>query len=83
MQPDHDADNHSGGLGNAGAGASSDFPLLFSGDYHHDWANPLSPPLAIARTGGRGGQVFVYAEDHDARGEQAYTSFAGGGRRWF
>lgn len=73
-----------GASGSAGVGAPPDFPLLFSMNYHHDLANPYAPPLAIARTGGQGGQVWVYAEDQTGDGDsQDHTSFAGGGRRWF
>ncbi|WWC91932.1 uncharacterized protein L201_006884 [Kwoniella dendrophila CBS 6074] len=78
-----------GALGNAGTGATttspSTSPLLFSSDYHHhDIDNPYSPPLAIARAGGQGGQIYVYSEDNNnSWGEnQSYASFAGGGRQW-
>ncbi|WVW86414.1 hypothetical protein I302_108460 [Kwoniella bestiolae CBS 10118] len=63
-----------GALGNAGAGAcSTSSPLLFS------TSNPTTQPLAIARAGGTGGQIYVYAEDGD---NTSYASFAGGGRQW-
>ncbi|OCF77564.1 hypothetical protein I204_01555 [Kwoniella mangroviensis CBS 8886] len=65
-----------GALGNAGAGACSiSSPLLFSATH-----NP-NPPLAIARAGGQGGQIYVYAEDPE-NPSTSYASFAGGGRQW-
>ena len=67
----------SGALGRAGGGAPDyPLPLLFS-SYSHD-AESSTPPMAIARTGGQGGQVYVYA-DEDSRS----SAFAGGGKRWF
>jgi hypothetical protein len=44
---------------------------------------PLAPPLALARTGGQGGQVWVYAEDHESEVDRDSSFLAGGGRRWF
>jgi hypothetical protein len=73
---------YSGAVGNAGEGATS-LPLLFDPKHHHDESS-LPPPLAIARVGGTGGSVFVYADEPLAMA--AYggcTSFAGGGRQWF
>ncbi|KAK8853438.1 hypothetical protein IAR55_004144 [Kwoniella newhampshirensis] len=70
-----------GALGSAGTGASSSSSLLFSPNHHHDIENPFYPPLAIARAGGNGGQIFVYSDADDAS-NSAYASFAGGGRRW-
>jgi hypothetical protein len=66
--------------GSVGAGATNLFPPpnLFSQPYHHDNDNPLNPALAIARAGGEGGPIFVYAEE-----ELCSTSWAGGGRQWF
>ncbi|WVQ75605.1 hypothetical protein IAR50_005233 [Cryptococcus sp. DSM 104548] len=69
-----------GGSGNVGAGASINSSLLFSPNYHHDSDNAYFPPLAIARAGGKGGQIFVYSEDGTTT--SGYSSFAGGGRRW-
>nr|ODN81338.1 hypothetical protein L203_05591 [Cryptococcus depauperatus CBS 7841] len=66
--------------GSAGTGASINTSLLFSPNYHHDTDNAYSVPLAIARAGGKGGQIFVYSEDNIA--PSGYSSFAGGGRRW-
>ncbi|ODN95309.1 hypothetical protein L198_04704 [Cryptococcus wingfieldii CBS 7118] len=69
-----------GASGNVGAGASISSSLLFSPNYHHDSDNAYFPPLAIARAGGKGGQIFVYSEDGTTT--SGYSSFAGGGRRW-
>ncbi|WWC64843.1 uncharacterized protein I303_107457 [Kwoniella dejecticola CBS 10117] len=69
-----------GGLGNAGAGASSTSPLLFSTRHLHDIDNPYNAPLAIARAGGTGGQVYVYADEAGCGDHSSYASFAGGGR---
>ena len=72
----------SGAVGNVGIGATS-LPLLFNPNYNHDEANP-NPPLAIARAGGRGGSVWVYADEPVVSATQGgCTSFAGGGRQWF
>jgi hypothetical protein len=52
----------------------------------HDVDNPFSPVLAIARVGGKGGQVYVYSEDtqaHLGSSFQSSSSGGGGGRRWF
>ncbi|WVQ83636.1 hypothetical protein IAT38_005777 [Cryptococcus sp. DSM 104549] len=69
-----------GAPGNAGTGASISSSLLFSPIYHHDTDNAYVPPLAIARAGGKGGQIYVYSEDGTST--SGYASFAGGGRRW-
>lgn len=69
-----------GAVGSVGAGASISTSLLFSPNYHHDTDNAYCPPLAIARAGGKGGQIFVYSEDGTTT--SGYSSFAGGGRRW-
>jgi hypothetical protein len=75
----------SGGLGNAGNGATNHpLPLLFSQTYHHDIDNPFNTPLAVARAGGEGGQIWVYADKPLMRSTQGgRTTFAGGGRQWF
>ncbi|WVQ94935.1 hypothetical protein IAU59_002023 [Kwoniella sp. CBS 9459] len=75
-----------GASGNAGTGALSTSPFsLFSRPFtSHELDNPFSPPLAVARAGGKGGQVFVYSEYESEAGsgdELSYASFAGGGRR--
>ncbi|WWD19866.1 hypothetical protein CI109_104334 [Kwoniella shandongensis] len=70
-----------GASGSAGTGASPTYSLLFSPNHHHDLDHPFYPPLAIARAGGKGGQIFVYS-DVDEEETSAYASFAGGGRRW-
>jgi hypothetical protein len=54
--------------GSVGAGATNLFPP----------PNLFSQPYAIARAGGEGGPIFVYAEE-----ELCSTSWAGGGRQWF
>ncbi|OWZ75440.1 hypothetical protein C365_05999 [Cryptococcus neoformans Bt85] len=69
-----------GAVGSVGTGASISTSLLFSPNYHHDTDNVYCPPLAIARAGGKGGQIFVYSEDGTTT--SGYSSFAGGGRRW-
>ena len=72
----------SGAVGNAGEGATS-LPLLFNPDHHHD-DSAFPPPLAIARVGGLGGSVFVYADEPLAMASYgSCSSFAGGGRQWF
>ncbi|WWC72250.1 uncharacterized protein I206_106212 [Kwoniella pini CBS 10737] len=71
-----------GELGNAGAGATNSTPLLFSSHHHHDIDNAYNPPLAIARAGGKGGQVYVYSDDVGCGDQSSYASFAGGGRQW-
>ncbi|WRT69988.1 uncharacterized protein IL334_006981 [Kwoniella shivajii] len=65
-----------GASGNAGTGAFPNTPLLFSADTE----NTGYPPLAIARAGGQGGQIYVYSEDIGEN--SSYASFAGGGRQW-
>ncbi|KIR51978.1 hypothetical protein I315_05619 [Cryptococcus gattii Ru294] len=69
-----------GAVGSVGIGANISTSLLFSPHYHHDTDNAYCPPLAIARAGGKGGQIFVYSEDGTTT--SGYSSFAGGGRRW-
>ncbi|WVF67339.1 hypothetical protein IAT40_002092 [Kwoniella sp. CBS 6097] len=71
-----------GASGNAGTGALSTSPFsLFSRPFtSHELDNPFSPPLAVARAGGKGGQVFVYSETGEGD-DSSYASFAGGGRR--
>jgi len=68
--------------GSAGTGAHT-LPLLFNPNYNHDEQNP-NPPLALARVGGQGGSIFIYADEPDVGLSQGgCTSFAGGGRQWF
>ena len=72
----------SGASGSAGTGAHT-LPLLFNPNYNHDEQNS-NPPLALARVGGDGGPVFVYADEpHAGLSQGGCTSFAGGGRQWF
>lgn len=72
----------SGALGSIGTGADS-LPLFFNPNHNHDEDN-ANPPLAIARVGGQGGSVFVYAEGpFVGASQEGCTSFAGGGRQWF
>lgn len=76
----------SGAAGRAGDGTSLFQPLLFPTEhqYHHDQDNG-SPPMAVARVGGAGGPVWVYAADEPAHPgwTQGSFTFAGGGKRWF
>ncbi|RXK40557.1 hypothetical protein M231_02209 [Tremella mesenterica] len=65
-------------LGSAGEGAP-DLPLLFSVFTLDSPFN--SAPLAIARTGGSGGQVFVYAEERSSTAGNAPADLVGGSSR--
>ena len=71
-------------MGSAGKGAPEILPTLFRTTHHHDMDYAAAPALAIARVGGSGGQIYVYADEPLTRvTRNSSTTFAGGGKQWF